>query len=271
MKTKENLSLLTYKDGKPVRGLLADLINERASTYVEPSRKGTSRGQAIGFPREKYVAALLYLTNFPLEHQAKALKVSHGLLRKWRTEKKFWDVVGDHLQELSKRFWSVIKDHVEKEKVLWEKFAELPLEQQANFEIPSLPYTEFEDSFLYNPHMSPHNFRTPFAKSSFELSDDELMIFLEGDNVARMVGWMRAKSADDFRAGLKRHFSPTIVALKNLFIKDELTIDERKRGIFLLRWLENDFENSEAEPIGKKEKSRKQILDFLRDQRVRRK
>jgi hypothetical protein len=80
-------------------GMLTDFINSAISKYVEPSRKGTPRGEIIGFTKKKYAAALLLLTDLQTEYIAKRISVSQALLRKWKTEEVFKKQVLKNEQE----------------------------------------------------------------------------------------------------------------------------------------------------------------------------
>jgi hypothetical protein len=77
--------------------LLNEFIQEKATSYQQPSRKGTPRGEPVGFSWEKYYATLLALTEDSLEDQANKLDVSYHVLRKWRSEPEFKKTVQDHM------------------------------------------------------------------------------------------------------------------------------------------------------------------------------
>ena len=94
------------------RGLLVDFLTEKARTYVEPTRTGTPRGEPIGLSGEKYAATLMALTSYEGKKTAKALRISHGLLRKWRTERVFKEAVDKHTEEFVERFSRHIKDEI---------------------------------------------------------------------------------------------------------------------------------------------------------------
>ena len=47
----------------PVKGLLVDFITSKVEGYLEPSRKGTPKGDPIGFSSMKFLATLLALTS----------------------------------------------------------------------------------------------------------------------------------------------------------------------------------------------------------------
>jgi hypothetical protein len=71
-------------------------VTPRLAAYQEPTREGTPRGSSIGFSKTKYYAANLMmlheLVKAPLAELAIKADVSHELIRKWRTEKKFNDL-----------------------------------------------------------------------------------------------------------------------------------------------------------------------------------
>jgi hypothetical protein len=87
--------------------LLARFIEDKLANYVEPTKKGTPKGEPVGFSRTKYKATLYTLRQRVLsdgeglEAQASKLNVSYGLLRKWRSEERFVDLVSQHEKEFS--------------------------------------------------------------------------------------------------------------------------------------------------------------------------
>jgi len=89
-------------------------IAEKSVVYEEPERKGTPRGEKIGFPKKKYLASLFVgITNFKPKDLAEGLQkqgLTHGLLRKWKTEDDFKDQAEEHAEE----FTSFLFKEVEK-------------------------------------------------------------------------------------------------------------------------------------------------------------
>jgi hypothetical protein len=85
--------------------LLPKFIDSKLVAYVEPTKKGTPKGEPVGFSLTKYQATLYALRDRVLADkedlfaQAKELGISYGLLRKWRSEKKFKDLVSQHEKE----------------------------------------------------------------------------------------------------------------------------------------------------------------------------
>ncbi len=77
-----------------LKTLLQDFIRKRYKAYTSPKRKGTKKGEAIGFSRSKYHATLYFLfdTKRPenkLIYLAKLVGESHNLIRKWHIEESF--------------------------------------------------------------------------------------------------------------------------------------------------------------------------------------
>jgi hypothetical protein len=68
--------------------------------YKEPTRKGTPKGEKIGFPSKKYFASILVgITNRKVKDIAQQSDVSYGLLRKWKTESDFKALAENHCSE----------------------------------------------------------------------------------------------------------------------------------------------------------------------------
>jgi hypothetical protein len=69
--------------------LLFTFIKEKIRDYREPTRKGTPKGEPIGFSKKKYALALIGISNAPLKISATLSLVDYQVLRKWNTEKDF--------------------------------------------------------------------------------------------------------------------------------------------------------------------------------------
>jgi hypothetical protein len=79
-------------------GLLSRFIRHRLAQHVEPTRLGTPRGTPVGFTRKKLAAALAALTSADVKQTAAEVRVSYGVVRKWRTEAPFRRLV-ERLEE----------------------------------------------------------------------------------------------------------------------------------------------------------------------------
>lgn len=119
--------------------LLSEFINRKFLAYQEPQRKGTQRGEPIGLSLNKYHAALLMLYDIKLKDIAKQIRVSYGLLRKWRTEERFWK----EFLTLADEFAEVFYLHIENlnRKAPEKEAAEilnLPLARIKNYKFPEI-------------------------------------------------------------------------------------------------------------------------------------
>jgi hypothetical protein len=103
-------------------GIVAEYIyyktEDPKSRYREPTRRGTLKGDKIGFTKRKYYASILVaLTNWTLKDIAEKSEVSYGLLRKWKTEDDFKAEIETHQRE----FVAEIIDRVKTQVTLQEK------------------------------------------------------------------------------------------------------------------------------------------------------
>src|SRR5262249_19330425 len=77
---------------------LRDFIRQKVEAYEEPQREGTPRGEPVGLSKVKYHATLLSaLTCLSGKEIAKRLRISYGLLLKWRTEPAFKELLNRHM------------------------------------------------------------------------------------------------------------------------------------------------------------------------------
>jgi hypothetical protein len=95
-----------------VTNLLRNFIKDRMHAYQEPTREGTARGEAVGFSRDKYRAALLSaLTGLSQKSIADELGISYGVIRKWHVESDFKDLTSSNLREFNLFFWARIREN----------------------------------------------------------------------------------------------------------------------------------------------------------------
>ncbi len=81
-------------------GIFYEFILYQLHNYREPTRAGTPKGDKIGFSRDKYYASILCgITNFNLQKIAEISNTSHGVIRKWRTEKDFKAACDQHCSD----------------------------------------------------------------------------------------------------------------------------------------------------------------------------
>jgi len=88
--------------------LLEKFLNEKLKNYMEPQRKGTPKGEPIGFSKQKYQATLLLMADMKQKDIAELIGVSYGLLRRWRTEKKFIEMTKSIVTNIWKWLWLIL-------------------------------------------------------------------------------------------------------------------------------------------------------------------
>lgn len=131
--------------------LLTGFLNEKAREYVAPTRRGTAKGERIGFSVSKYLATLCALLNTGSnEETAKKLGVSYGLLRKWRSEVEFVELVDKHIAEFSIVFIQRVKERIREQECVDATFFQLPIEKMDSAEPNAVTYEEFDDVEAYN-------------------------------------------------------------------------------------------------------------------------
>ena len=103
--------------------LLPRFIEEKLTNYIEPSKKGTAKGEPVGFSKAKYRASLNALREKVLPRtedlstEAKRLRVPYGVLRKWRSEPQFKELVEQH----EKEFVRQLEDDIQHDTALKQK------------------------------------------------------------------------------------------------------------------------------------------------------
>ena len=142
------------------QGLLWRFIMEKLNRYIAPGRKGTPRGEQVGYPRDKYFAALLIaLMGVSMREMAehKDLRVSYDLLRKWATESEFKQLALKFREEFTERFIQHFRAHYEDDSKYWDgsynEAVEKVLDRPDSREQRQKELEEFrlQDTRLYSP------------------------------------------------------------------------------------------------------------------------
>ena len=103
--------------------LLISFIRKRYAAHIPPRRKGTKKGEAIGFSKSKYKATLLFLFDVKrsdsyVKQVAKLVGESYNLVRKWRIEEAFLRQIEENENEFVIFFMEFIKKWHKQE---WER------------------------------------------------------------------------------------------------------------------------------------------------------
>lgn len=109
LNSTEILEAISQKDE---RSLITPYINFKQNNYEEPERKGTPKGDKIGFSITKFKASMLVgLMDLSLKRISKECDVSYGLLRKWNSEPDF----KKEKENLCTEFASILMKYVNSE------------------------------------------------------------------------------------------------------------------------------------------------------------
>jgi hypothetical protein len=123
--------------------LLTNFIKDRMHAYREPTREGTARGEAVGFSRDKYHAALLSaLTALSQKSIADKLGISYGVVRKWHVESEFKDAMASNLSKFNMFFWTRIRENANEMQQIVDK-------NLGDDEAPEMSQYHFESDYEY--------------------------------------------------------------------------------------------------------------------------
>lgn len=125
-------------------GILGEFIKNKIENYVEPERKGTPKGELIGFSLVKYKATLFMLTNKKVKEIVKILGISEGLLRKWKTEQSFKDLENEHINDFINYYTIRIKAKANEQEKLDDDFYNQPSEKIKG-NPPDVDISEFDE------------------------------------------------------------------------------------------------------------------------------
>jgi len=133
-----------------IASILDRFIYEKLEAYIEPTRKGTPKGDPIGFPNAKYAATLFSMKRMSVKDTAAQLNISYGLLRKWRTEEQFNDLAIRHCIEYADLVKRHLQARAEKLLLLLSTYLDKPLDEVVNTPPPDLNFNEFVDIKFYS-------------------------------------------------------------------------------------------------------------------------
>lgn len=125
------------------RSLLDEYVTEKEGTYIEPERKGTAKGEEIGFSFVKYQSTLYALTSSSSKDIATHLGLSYGLLRVWRTEESYLRMIKGHVADFSFLFVNNILHTINKARI---DDASYMIEAQHHEKL----YADWQDIWIYS-------------------------------------------------------------------------------------------------------------------------
>jgi len=237
-------------------GPLAEFITRKMASYQEPSRKGTPKGEAIGFSQLKHTAMLLALTNTDLRQVAKNLVISYGLLRKWRTEADFKKLMSSHAEEFVDELIEALQVKVEKNNKAFREFLSGPFRQLQNGWSKKIDINELIVGAA--SWGAPINFALVERASSFWLRDsnhdDQIsMVFPLGDLIDSLCEAQGESPvfAHLINRELRKYESMLWISTIDFVmegLEKGMSLQHRKKAIFRLGLLKKRLERMGSQP-----------------------
>ena len=145
---KDIFSILNNKGKKRPSTLLEKFIRDKIARYKPTERKGTPKGDPIGFSESKYKAALSMILDFYQKEIAAELGISFGVYRKWNTEEEFKSLINELCEEFVEQVHRCIEEKVEQLGNESEKKIRVETLRPLDFSIG-----ELRDSNIYSPRL----------------------------------------------------------------------------------------------------------------------
>lgn len=223
--------------------LLEEFIIKKYKNYLEPERKGTPKGDPIGFSRNKYEASLYMLFDLKQKDLAKNLNISYGLLRKWNTEKAFKSIIKGHCIEYAQHVLTYLREKVNTELQQYDELLQKPIDEIAAYTQPHWDFKEFGDYKIYNPILK--------VMIAIFFSDTAEKVVPENDlpfmsTLLAVIGAFRHFSGIKMPESLKEAENKALKSLektllqrvKDILLKKTITEKDKKQAVFLLSIME---------------------------------
>ena len=90
--------------------ILQKIIKDKLKEFKEPKREGTPKGEAIGFQRDKFTAALWCLTSLSKREIADRAECNYNSLLSWQSREDFKAVVAKNAEDVATIIVNKIQD-----------------------------------------------------------------------------------------------------------------------------------------------------------------
>jgi hypothetical protein len=214
---------------------------------MEPSRRGASRGEPLGFSKKKYIATLYFLTAEKQISIAMEQGLSYGLLRKWKTEEPFKTLVRKHCQEFADAFIEHVLERYEKKRRWHKENPDVRLTENVN-RTPGQSDDAFRDSGDYSPDLQAEILR---AVVTYAQKAEKTQSFSEAFTVlSAFLAIIAPAVKEKAMREIVRHAGIDLSALarglklgvvervKEVIVKEHITVAEREDAYYLLTELE---------------------------------
>ncbi len=238
--------------------LLTRFVMEKYINYMEPQRTRPHKGVPVKFSKKKYLATLYMHTNRKYADIAKELKISHGLLRKWRTEKRFNDLVVKHWGELAETFIRYVFSRIAANHIFHEDYkkrllSELPKIDFEQVQLKAMKkydadYEQLSDLYNYDDNTILHiiEFLFDYIKEELPQIADQNLIFAFRNEVTGIYSLLMysKKNITKFEDLVKkveennlRIRNSAIDSLISCLSQTRISSDDKKEAILLLNYL----------------------------------
>lgn len=248
-------------------GFIEEFLRYKMHTYKEPTRRGTPKGEKVGFSSKKHYACVLVgITNYKLKDIAKKSDVSYGMLRKWKADPDFTDEANYIAFWFVIEIYRRIKNHISGQQEATKKFFDGQGKDPFAKRDPDRPLDDFERILIDAPYFSDI---ARFFLIKFLMDLEQELKNLQGDDWAHYIAlslrlldillYSKTKKIGIAPPSLARHM---VSEVKNI-ISEKRKISSREQRIILnrlnilehaLRGYQDEFSDlyEESLPKGKK-------------------
>ena len=123
---------------------MSRFINQNTERYLEPQKKGTSKGDPVGFSKIKHTASFLMIMDFKEREIADMLDMPVGVLRNWLTQTPFKTAVWGNCRRFAEYMFSDIEARIEHKMPIRQKDKKTDIDKIRN------DFRELWDSHIYS-------------------------------------------------------------------------------------------------------------------------
>ena len=221
--------------------LLFAFIAEKTLDYEEPVRKGTPRGEKIGFPKKKYLASLFVgISNFKPKDLAEGLQkhgLSHGLIRKWKTEDDFKDQAKEHAKEFASFLFEKVEEANKKQRKAYKQYYKCKLNKKPD--VPQIIKKIYQEVKTYSNALLEELSRQAFgrivtAKVDWENNEiEEDAFFLEYGIFSDFSSIVRTAKGQRVPAKIRLQINKGTVSHAKDLIKSKRVLSKSEQRIIV--------------------------------------
>jgi hypothetical protein len=238
--TWEAIGRVAQKPDSNISAFIGEYVLYHFYHYEEPTRTGTPKGEKIGFSWKKNHAAMLVgITNWKQKDIAKDCEVSHGLLRKWRTDPDFYKASFYHavefVHEIIKRVKKTLADGSEEIEKYCKKGGQNPFESD-----PKAPLDDYERILVDAPFFSDtvsfliFKYMATLGKELESKTEDEFDERIKKVNLFTLLHTILRYGADRKLPSRPPHLAKLCVYIIRDHLESKRVLSEREQREMLL-------------------------------------